>query len=230
VCGRYVAANPAAVLADWFEVDETVGEPPPASYNVAPTDPVPAVAESGDGIRRLGRFRWGLAPAWLGRGARRGPLINARSETVVSRPAFRAAFARRRCLLPADGFYEWERLPDAGRRAWFIRSAWGGPLAMAGLWEPGEGGDPGTCAILTTTPNGVMAGIHDRMPVLLARDDWPVWLDRRNADVDALSGLLAPAADAAITRHSVGPRVNDVRNNDADLLRPEPSPAGPGRQ
>lgn len=219
MCGRYVASTPTALLADWFDLDEVAVEPE-ASWNVAPTDPVPAVVTRRDGQRRLGVLRWGLVPSWAPNPTGGARLINARSETVLEKPAFRTAFARRRCLLPADGFYEWER---PRKRAWFIRAADGSPLAMAGLWEVWRGdGDlvVRTCTILTTTANPAVGRLHDRMPVFLDRDDWAAWLEPDNDDVAALACLLVPAPDDLLRLHPVGPRVNSVRNNGPDLVDP----------
>ncbi len=133
MCGRYVSAQPVDHLAEWFQVDEVVTEPLPPSWNVAPTDPVYAVAEH-ERRRRLGCFRWGLVPPGAGDPPRGVRPINARAETLVERPLFRDSFARRRCLLPADGFYEWEKR-DGRKQPWFIAPADGGVLAMAGLWS-----------------------------------------------------------------------------------------------
>jgi putative SOS response-associated peptidase YedK len=220
MCGRYVASTPTAVLADWFDVDEVAVEPDP-SWNVAPTDPVPAIVTRRDGPRRLGLLRWGLVPSWS-----RDPGGAARSETLLGKPAFRSAFARRRCLLPADGFYEWER---PARRAWFIHAPDRTPLAMAGLWEVwhGSGGEVlRTCSVITTAANALLAPLHDRMPVFLHRSDWGTWLDPANDDVDSLASLLVPAPEEMLTLHRVGPLVNSVRNNGPELIDPDGGGAG----
>jgi putative SOS response-associated peptidase YedK len=186
---------------------------------VAPTDAVPAVAVRQE-RRLLGIFRWGLIPSWSSDGSGGAGRINARGETVREKPSFRTAFARRRCLLPADGFYEWERRPDGSRQAWFIRRADGAPLAMAGLWDAWRGVDGElvrSCAVVTTTANSLMAPIHDRMPVLVGAPDWSRWLDPANGDIDALATLLRPAEARVLERYAVTARVNNVRNNGPEL-------------
>ena len=232
MCGRYVAASPPSTWASYFEVDETVleaAEPAGPNWNVAPTDPVPAVAVSRDGHRRLGTFRWGLIPPWADPSIA-ARLINARAETVVTKPAFKQAFARHRCLLPADGFYEWQRLEGAAKRPWYISRADGAPMAFAGLWEVWRsptGEARRTCSIITTTANPLMAPIHDRMPVILEAADWGSWLAPDNDDVPALRGLLVPADDRTLTRHPVSTLVNSVRNNGPELIELSPEVDAP---
>jgi putative SOS response-associated peptidase YedK len=214
-------------LAEYFAVEEVRAEPPGPSWNVAPTDPVPSVLVRRE-RRLLGWLRWGLVPSWAkdARGAAR--TINARSESLGSKPAFRSAFARRRCLLPADGFYEWQRLADGTRQPWLFRRADGAPLAMAGLWEvwrdpsvaEHEGELLRTCAVVTTGANTLMAPIHDRMPVLLEARDWAAWLDPATEDLEGLAALLVPADPRVLDCYPVTPRVNSVRENDAGLLEP----------
>ena len=238
VCGRYVAASSPDLLAAYFEVDEAIAGdgaapgPMVPNYNVAPTDPVPVVAVSRTGARRLGQMRWGLVPSWARTASGGARLINARVETVRTQAAFRSAFARRRCLLPADGFYEWERLAGGSKQPWFVRRRDRAPLAMAGLWEvwsTPQGGLLRTCTVLTAAANAVMAPIHDRMPVLLEPSHWAAWLDRGSADVDHLYRLLGPADDDLLERRPVTSRVNSVRNNGPDLLDP-PDATGPPDQ
>jgi putative SOS response-associated peptidase YedK len=222
MCGRYVATSPPDVLAEYFAVDEVRAEAEGPSFNVAPTDMVPAVVSRG-GQRRLGLLRWGLVPSWSKdtRGAAR--MINARAESLRTKPAFRTAFSRRRCIIAADGFYEWQR-HAGGKQPWLIHRADGAPLAMAGLWElwrPTEDAEwVRTCAIVTTPANGLMAPIHDRMPAVLEPRDWELWLDEDEDDPDELDGLLRPAADHLLERYRVSDRVNSVRNNGPELLEP----------
>jgi putative SOS response-associated peptidase YedK len=224
MCGRYVSSRPLAALSEWFLVDEVRTEPLPASWNVAPTDPVYAVAEH-EGRRVLGTFRWGLVPP----GALdpdRGPRpINARAETLVERPLFRDAFARRRCLLPADGFYEWETLADR-KQPYFISRADGGILAMAGLWSTWRRGETivRTCAIITCSANRIVGPLHDRMPVILPEEHWDLWLDRTEDDLALLHSLLVPAPDDLLRLRPVGTMVNSVRNNGPELTVPLQSP------
>jgi putative SOS response-associated peptidase YedK len=212
VCGRFVSATPLAELAERFLVDDVRAEELPPSYNVAPTDPVYGIAEH-EGKRAIGTFRWGLVPPG-GQGPRP---INARAETLLERPLFREAFARRRCLLPADGFYEWQA--RAGKKQpYLISPRHDGVLALAGLWS--RHGDERTCAIITTEANGVVGQLHERMPVILPGDHWEQWLDRTEHDVAQLGSLLLPAPDDLLQVHPVSSAVNSVRNNGPELVRP----------
>jgi putative SOS response-associated peptidase YedK len=224
MCGRYVATTSAEVLAEYFAVDETRAEPPAPSWNVAPTDTVPAVLVRRES-RLLGALRWGLVPSWSKSATGAARMINARAETVTTKPAFRAAFERRRCLLPADGFFEWQRGVDGSRQPWYVHRADGAPLAMAGLWEVwrpehSEAELLRTCAVVTTSANELMAPVHDRMPVLIDPDRWKAWLDPSNSDLDGLRALLVPADPRLLERYTVTTRVNSVRNNDPELLGP----------
>lgn len=223
VCGRFVAATPPLLLAEEFHVDEVrLDDPPPPSWNVAPTDRVVAVAEHG-GRRLLGAFRWGLVPSWARDTTGAARMINARAETLTEKPAFREAFGRRRCLVPADGFYEW-RLTTGGLKQPVFISA-GRPIAFAGLWESWR--DPGapsgaaplrTCAIVTTTANARLSDLHSRMPVVLDREVWAAWLDPAERDVAFLTTLLTPAPDDLLDVRDASRLVNDVRNDGPELL------------
>jgi putative SOS response-associated peptidase YedK len=245
VCGRFTSRTPVADVADWFDVDEILAPADrPARYNVAPTDDVLLVAASADGERRrLGQARWGLVPTWAAGPEAGARLINARAETLLDRPAFRRAFARHRCLVPADGFYEWEKAGEAaggsrkarGNRPWYIEPAGGGLFAFAGLWEswrpPGDGAERlVTCTIVTTEANRVIARLHDRMPVVVAREHWEPWLDPGNDDLAGLQGLLVPAPPDAVTMRPVGRAVGDVRNDGPELLDPAPDEAPLGAE
>ncbi|MGF1599511.1 MAG: SOS response-associated peptidase [Acidimicrobiales bacterium] len=242
MCGRFVSASPPDELARYF------GAQPPdrrlePSFNVAPTTEVYAVRARA-GHRHLVTLRWGLVPFWAKDPKVGSRMINARAESVLDKPAYRQAMSRRRCLIPADGFYEWAKVPGhAKKQPYFIHRADGEPVVFAGLWErwrpPDDGadesGDRGvadggdvleTCVILTCGPNETMATIHDRMPVLLAPSDWDAWL----ADTDEparLAALLRPAPDGLLSLRAVGPAVNNVRNNRAELLEPDPHPLEP---
>lgn len=227
MCGRYVASMPSAVLADHLLVDDVRTEALEPNYNVAPTDPVYAVAENREGTRILGSYRWGLVPSWAkdpGVGAR---MINARAETVATK--FGKALERRRCLLPADGFYEWEQREIGGKtvkQPWFISRADGAPMVFAGLWEvwwpAGADRDVDeplrTCSVITTEANEVVRPIHDRMPVVLDPQVWERWLDRSLTDPGELGAMLRPADPRSIERREVSTRVNSVRNNGPELL------------
>lgn len=205
-----------------FQVDAIRTETLPSSYNIAPTDSIYAVAEQ-EGERLLGSFRWGLIPWWAKDrkiGARN---INARAETAAEKPSFRDSFAKRRCLIPADGFYEWQRLPK-GKLPHYIYRADNKPLALAGLWatwnDPDSGDRIRTCTILTGRPNDLVADIHDRMPVILAEDVWSDWLDRENEDQEILEQLLIVYPGQAMAEHPVATLVNKVSNNYVECIAP----------
>jgi putative SOS response-associated peptidase YedK len=215
VCGRFVAASTRDLLVDWFGIEEIADDVElPLSYNVAPTDDVYTVAGAPDDGRRLLRvMRWGLAP---GDGA--NLLINARAETLAERPVFREAFERRRCLIPADGFYEWETVGGSAKQPYVFSPTDARPLGFAGIY-----GRRGTCAIVTSEARAPVNRLHDRMPVVVAPDDWDAWLDA-DTDADELQALLVPPPETALRARPVSARVNDVRNNDESLLDDAPAP------
>jgi putative SOS response-associated peptidase YedK len=217
MCGRYTLAANADELVEAFDVPPPTFELRPR-YNVAPTQVVPVVAEDRHG-RRMGRLTWGLVPAWADEP---GPgIINARAESVAEKPSFREAFERRRCLVPADGFYEWKKEGGAKVPYW-IHSADGGILSFAGIWERWSrpGAEPRhTFAILTTDASEDVAWIHDRMPVVVAPADRRRWL-ARSSDPRALLGLLQPAPAGTLVSHAVSTRVNRPSEDDAALIEP----------
>ena len=221
MCGRYSLSSPDAdLLSRRFNLRESVEVDDEPRYNIAPTDPVLAVRRGEEG-NELGRLRWGLVPGrWAEKGGR--PLINARAETVESQPAFRESFAGRRCLIPADGFYEWLSDERGKRPVWFSLAD-GGLFAFAGLWAdlPDRAGDGvlHSCTILTTEPNELMRPIHDRMPVVLAVDSEDAWLDPA-AEADDLRGLLVPAPEELLVAREVGDFVNNVREDGPHLIEP----------
>ena len=223
MCGRFTSRTDANDLAEWFGVDEVVAPDLGARYNVAPTDSAYGVAESG-GVRRLGTFRWGLIPFWakdLKGGAK---MINARAEGLLDSNAFRRSFERRRCIIPADGFYEWEHTGAKRKQPWYITRRDGKPMAFAGLWDswrPNKGSDEGrvvSCVIITGEPNDKIASLHDRMPVILERDQWDIWLDPENDDVGSLTQLLVPAPSSEIDLVPVSTLVNTVTNEGPELI------------
>ncbi len=222
MCGRFVQAEDARHYAEYFRVDVVKAEDLAPSFNVAPTDQVYAVAEYGD-ERMLGTFNWGLLPWWSKDRKQAARNINARVETVAQRPAFRDSFQNRRCLIPADGFYEWQPRPK-GKLPHYIYAANRKPLAFAGLWTTWK--DPTTeerlrtCTILTGEPDHLVKPIHDRMPVALAPDSWDRWLDRHNEDPDELLGLLRDAVRPRLAEHAVSTLVNKVANNLPELIVP----------
>jgi putative SOS response-associated peptidase YedK len=236
MCGRFVQhADPERYASRYAaEVDsEALGDWRP-SYNVAPTRPVLAIrasrGEAGAGRRELTSLRWGLIPSWSKGPDNRYSMINARVETVASKPAYRNAFKRRRCVIPAEGFYEWQAAAHETRQKgsqakqpFFIHRKDHAPILLAGLWEiwrPEEGEPVHSCTIVVTDANDAIAAVHDRMPVVLEPAVMDRWLDPEHADAEDLLSLLrpSPAADWAVT--PVSRRVNSPANDDADLLRP----------
>lgn len=237
MCGRYTSTSPVAKLAELFEVDEVRAEPLGERYNVAPSLPVYAVAVSnrdGKGPRRaLGTFRWGLVPSWAKDPSVGNRMINARAEGIATKPAYRAALARRRCIIPADAFYEWQRRTGPagkpnGKLPYVVQRRDGRPMALAGIWEvwrpeDSTGAEPlRTCAIVTTAANDMMAPIHDRMPVVLEHGDWDAWLDPES-DLAVVEGLLAPAPAGLLDAYPVSSLVNNVANEGPDLVEPLPA-------
>ena len=223
MCGRFVQSQDPTAYASLFGAQVVVSESLEPSYNVAPTDRIYAVAEHG-GIRQLGTFRWGLIPFWAKDAKIAARHINARSETVETKPAFRDSFVSKRCIVPADGFYEWEKRDDGSKLAHFLHPAAGEVFAFAGLWaswkEPDSGERLVTCTILTIQPNEVAGRIHDRMPVILDEDGWDRWLDRDFHDLASLRSMLGPAPDGSVAEYPVSSLVNSVRNNVPELLTP----------
>jgi putative SOS response-associated peptidase YedK len=219
MCGRYTLRTPVEKLAEEFGFDATSVELPP-NYNVAPTQEVAAVLSEG-GERRLELLRWGLIPSWAddpGIGSR---MINARAETAPEKPSFRRAFRERRCLIPADGFYEWKRM-NGTKQPYYIRMREGHPFAFAGLWEgwKDDGGpEIRSCAILTTAPNALAGDIHDRMPVILPVGAYDAWLDPE-AEKEELVALLAPYPEAEMEAYPVSRFVNSPSNNDPRCIEP----------
>ena len=225
MCGRYVSSTPVGVLAERFQVEEVKAPDLGERFNVAPTDEVYAVAEGKDGTRRLGTLTWGLVPFWAKEPKVGSRMINARVETV--RTKFTRTLERRRCLVPADGFYEWQDRPKGQKKQpFFIHRKDGEPLAFAGLWEVWhDPDDPDaeplrTCSIITTDANQVVARTHDRMPVMLPPDAWGAWLDVDQHDLDVIEGLLVPEPPKELEVYPVSTDVNNVRNDGAHLLDP----------
>ena len=222
MCGRFVQAQSPQSYAAHFGAGLAVEESLDPSWNVAPTDRVYAVADH-EGARTLGTFRWGLIPWYAASPRVAAKHINARAETVASKPAFKDSFARRRCIIPADGFYEWERLESGGKLPHYIRSEDGTPLALAGLWaswrDP-DGERITTCTIITTKPNDLVERLHDRMPVVLPGDSWDRWLDPEYSDEPGLRSLLAAPPSRGMTEHAVSTLVNDVKNNYPECIEP----------
>lgn len=225
MCGRYLAVSSPEALAEHFAVTENVLESPGPRYNVAPSTQVPAVIEHEAG-RRLGALRWGFIPHWARELGSRHP-INARAETVATSKLFARAFARHRCLLPADGFYEWlDRGKGHPKQPYHLAAPDGAPLALAGIWSvwrPPEGSDGekiSSCAIITTEARGAMEQIHHRMPVILPESLWKDWLSGASDDAPHLADTIAALGPPRLTATPITDRVNSVRNDGPELLTP----------
>lgn len=220
MCGRFAILRQLEEIARLFEARIGGGEFLIPNYNVAPTTDIPSVIDH-DG-RELVAFRWGFMPVWAAQRDNPPQPINARGETVATNGMFRSAFKSRRCLIPADGFYEWSG-PKGKRQPHFIHRRDGAPLAMAGIWEESRSEDDSpvrSCAIITTDANQVIGELHNRMPVILESDVWDVWLDPDTDNVEELQAFLTPAEDKVLEHHPVSPEVNNVRNNRPDLVEP----------
>jgi putative SOS response-associated peptidase YedK len=249
MCGRYASARKRIELLEEFSVQsDRVGDDALApDYNVAPTKPVYAVltrvpegeppAEQEEHAQRQLRIvRWGLVPFWAKDVKIGSRLINARAETVAEKPAFRRAFAQRRCLLPADGYYEWQQVAAGPKQPIYITREDGQPLAFAGLYElwrdPAVAPDDPdawlwTSTVITTSAPDELGHIHDRMPMIIDPASWADWLDPGNHEVSDLRSLLAPATASGLRTYPVSTTVNSVRNNGPSLI--EPIEAGPGQ-
>ena len=223
MCGRFTLFEADKILSKEFGVS---GIPPLSPrYNIAPSQPVAAVrATTAATGREIAFLRWGLIPSWSKDPAIGNRLINARAETAGEKPSFRNAFRRHRCLIPANGFYEWQR-QERGKQPYFIRMRDGRIFAFAGLWDRWESPDEGvieTCAILTTAANTVLAPIHDRMPVILPRTEYARWLDPALKDADSLSPLLVPFPPEEMLAVPVSTRVNAPSIDDEKCITPLP--------
>jgi putative SOS response-associated peptidase YedK len=218
MCGRFTITHPNEALAALFDALPGNDLPPSPRYNICPTQAVAAVL-SRDGQRRMRSLRWGFLPAWY-KTPTDGPLIiNARSDTIASKPAFRTAVRERRCIIPASGFYEWTEGAAKARLPWYITGADGRPMALAGIWQDWErdGQALSTCAIVSTEAGPDMARLHHREPVTLAPADWPLWLGEAGSGAAA---LMRPRGPGHFVMHRVDPRVNSNRAEGPDLIAP----------
>lgn len=221
MCGRYRLSRRKQILEEYF--DASGGEDWIPRYNIAPTQPVPVIRQHPKEPRRvISLMRWGLIPSWSKDMSGSAGMINARCETAATKPAFRDPMKFRRCLIPADGFYEWVRKGTAKQPFCFEIND-GELFAFAGLWDSWR--DPNgqwikSCSILTTVPNAVTSQVHDRMPVILRRDDYDLWLDPGMANVEAVSHLLKPFDARLMRAFPVSSRVNQVQNDDEDCSKP----------
>ncbi|MDA0333619.1 MAG: SOS response-associated peptidase [bacterium] len=217
MCGRFTLHHSTEDVAERFAVEQTLLELRPR-FNIAPSQPVAAVIQRDS--RVMQELKWGLVPSWARDPAIGNRLINARAETLADKPAFRGAFARGRCLIPASGYFEWHRAGQV-RTPMLVRRAGGEPFAMAGLyerWQTPEEGILRSCSIITTEPNEVAATVHHRMPAILTREDVEIWLDADVTDLQALARVLRPYPLADLIVHPVSDRVNHAGNDDASLV------------
>jgi len=214
MCGRFTLITPAEVLADLFGVDHEFAVRP--RYNIAPTQEVAMVVQDATGTRVWTSARWGLIPSWAKDPSIGARMINARAETAASKPAFRAAMTRRRCLIPADGFYEWQTIAG-GKQPYYFTLPDHHPFAFAGLWERWQA-DPAhplvSCTILTTEPNDAVARFHNRMPVILPETDYAEWLGASRLPEHRFAHMLTGSPAQALTATPVSTRVNNPRNDD----------------
>jgi putative SOS response-associated peptidase YedK len=224
MCGRFAFYSPHEAVTRLFGVAAAAAFEP--RYNIAPTQFVATVREAG-GPREVAMLYWGLVPSWAKEKAIGARMINARAETLAEKPSFRSAYRRRRCLVLADGYYEWQRSGTV-KQPYFISFADGQPFGMAGLWErwrdPASGEPLESCCIVTTTPAAAVAHVHGRMPVIVPPDAQAEWLDPRNEDIDRLARLLGAWTGPGLQARPVSRRVNDARNQGAELVEPLPGP------
>jgi putative SOS response-associated peptidase YedK len=219
MCGRFVITSPPAALRQIFGYIEQPNFPP--RHNIAPTQPVPVVIVE-HGARHFRLMRWGLLPAWVKDPRQFTLLINARAETVREKPAFKNAIRRRRCLIPADGYYEWQAA-GARKRPYFIHRRDGAPMGLAALaetWMGPNGEELDTVAIVTTAASADLAVLHHRVPVSIDADDFARWLDCSDDDAESVMPLMAPPREGQFAWHEVSVRVNHVANDDAQLVLP----------
>ncbi len=230
MCGRFTQQLSTSEFAKIFGA-ENLADDPGGHYNLAPMRKASVVVERGE-RRAIVPYKWGFVPPWAKDPRIGSRMINARAETIATSPAFRSAFAKRRCIIPADAFYEWHRVGKGPSQPYVIRHEDGSTLALAGIWsawrEPDapEGAEPlRTFSIVTTAANETLAPIHDRMPVILPADAWELWLGAEEADPSELQGLLVPAPAAGLIRFPVARYVSDVRNDGPILVERVELPA-----
>jgi len=225
MCGRFSSTSQLQFLLEQFRAEPVGVEGHQPSWNVAPASDILVVTASEDGARQLRELRWGLVPRWAKDPSGANRMINLRAETVREKKGWKSTLARKRCIIPIDGFYEWQDQGKGQRKQpYYITSRDFSPLALAGLWatwrDPESGEELFTCTILTTSANDLMESVHHRMPVILAHEDWDTWLDPENTDTDELAKLLVPAPEEMLTLWPVDPAVGNVRNNRPELQEP----------
>jgi putative SOS response-associated peptidase YedK len=217
MCSRYSLTSPPAAVRAYFGHENEAAFPP--RYNIAPGQPVLIVRLDHSRRRELVLVRWGLIPSWVKDPGKISSLINARAETAAEKPSFRGALRHRRCLVPADAFYEWTGRPG-GRQPYLLRPSPPGPMALAGLWEHWLGADGSeieTMAILTVPANATVSRIHERMPAILAPQDFEAWLDIRSGSSVEVQRLLRPAPDSILDMLEVSPKLNNPRNEGPEV-------------
>lgn len=219
MCGRFTLATNTQKLAEAFAGFEVPAELP-ARYNIAPTQPIAVVANNGE--HKVEFFHWGLIPSWAKDPKIGNQMINARAETLAEKPSFKNAYKRRRCLVLADGFYEWKKEEGSTKTPMYIRLASGDPFAFAGLWEMWQTAEDTilSCTIITTDPNDLMAQIHNRMPVILPPDAYQQWLDPAERSPDQLQSLLQPYPAELMTAYPISKMVNSPKNDSPTLIEP----------
>jgi putative SOS response-associated peptidase YedK len=240
MCGRFTSSTQPSLLGEQFHADPVGVEGHQPSWNVTPASDVLVIMAGSDGARQLRTLRWGLVPKWAKDPSGGARMINLRAESVREKKSWKSSLARRRCIIPIDGFYEWQDMGKGQKKQpIYVTAREPQPLALAGLWDtwhgpaPGkeaEGGRPGgagtadgdlqTCTILTTTPNRLLSSVHHRMPVILPPETWDAWLDPDNTDTDSLAALLVPAADDLLVCWPVDTAVNNPRSKGSELTRP----------
>jgi putative SOS response-associated peptidase YedK len=220
MCSRYSLTSPPEAVRSYFGHHNEIAFPP--RYNIAPTQPVLVVRLGPTCLRELVLVRWGLIPSWVNDPRQFSTLINARADTAADKPSFRGALRHRRCLVPADGFYEWVGSPGR-KRPHLVRRATGGPMALAGLhehWQGSDGSELETMVILTVPANRTVAPLHDRMPAILERRDFEAWLDCRGVEPRQALELLKPVAEDSLEVVEVSSKLNDPRNEGPELQEP----------
>ena len=222
MCGRYFLHSNLDQLTELFgQLEGNIALMP--RYNITPTQPVPVIRADAQGRRHIALVRWGLVPSWAREPDSKYSMINARAETVAEKPSFRSAYRYRRCLIPADGFYEWQKTPGGHKQPYCIRRIDDEPLALAGIWETwraADGSELESCAILVTSANATVAPVHDRMPVIVDRPDFTSWLDRHQQHPDELKRFLQPAPGNLLRLYPISKKVNNPQNDSPEILEP----------
>jgi putative SOS response-associated peptidase YedK len=225
MCGRFTSSTQLSFLLERFRAEPSGVEDHRPSWNVAPASDILVVVAGKDGARQLRELRWGLVPRWAKDPKSGNRMINMRAETVREKPTWQRTLAQKRCIIPIDGFYEWQDQGKGRRKQpFYIAARDEQPLALAGLWatwrDPDSDDELWSCTILTTTANKLMRSVHHRMPVILLPESWDAWLDPDNRDVEQLAALLEPAPEDLLMLWPVDPAVGNVRNNRPELLEP----------